>query len=209
MKRIVIVGCAGSGKSTLAHRLGQHLGLPVVHLDVLFWRPGWKAGDTAEFRDRVAVAMAGDTWISEGNFVDETFDLRLPRADTIVILERSRWICLLRVIWRAIFHRQRPDLPAGCPESPDEELLSYIWNFGRITRPHMEAALLPYLRDKHVIRLRRGREIAALLAPSDSGRHHRPWRAPAGAARSGRQFPPNDTSAAARSSAKLPPRVWL
>ncbi len=41
MKRLAIVGCAGAGKSTLARLLGQILGLPVFHLDALFWRPGW------------------------------------------------------------------------------------------------------------------------------------------------------------------------
>jgi hypothetical protein len=37
----------------------------VVHLDVLYWRPGWQERSTACFRARVAVAVAGDAWISE------------------------------------------------------------------------------------------------------------------------------------------------
>ena len=41
MKRILIMGCAGCGKSTLAKELGQILILPVYHLDVYYWQPGW------------------------------------------------------------------------------------------------------------------------------------------------------------------------
>ena len=42
MERILIIGCGGAGKSTLARRLGEKTGLPVVHLDKLYWRPGWQ-----------------------------------------------------------------------------------------------------------------------------------------------------------------------
>jgi adenylate kinase family enzyme len=41
MKRIAIIGSGGSGKSTLARNLGDVLGLPVYHLDNLYWQPAW------------------------------------------------------------------------------------------------------------------------------------------------------------------------
>ena len=41
MERIVIIGCGGAGKSTLARQLGKKLNIPVVHLDKLWWKPGW------------------------------------------------------------------------------------------------------------------------------------------------------------------------
>ena len=41
MERVLIIGCSGAGKSTLARKLGEKTGLPVVHLDALFWEPGW------------------------------------------------------------------------------------------------------------------------------------------------------------------------
>jgi adenylate kinase family enzyme len=164
MQRVVILGCSGSGKTTLAIRLGERLGLPVVHLDCLYWRPGWRKPDTDSFRARVTEAVAGDRWVSEGNY-RETFDLRLPRADIVIILDRSRWLCLRRVMWRQIFHRRlRPMLPEGCPEHFDWQLLLFIWRFKRATWPRIDAARLEHGSDVPTFRLHSEREIEAFLA---------------------------------------------
>ena len=95
-QRIVIVGCSGSGKSTLARKLGLRLGLPVVHLDVLHYLPEWKRASLADFRARITEAHRGEAWISEGNFASWTFDIRLPRAEAFIVLDRPRWLCLWR-----------------------------------------------------------------------------------------------------------------
>jgi adenylate kinase family enzyme len=164
MRRVVILGCSGSSKSTLAVRIGERLRLPVVHLDPLYWRPGWQAPDTESFRARVVEAIAGNAWVSEGNY-RETFDLRLPRADAVIILERSRWLCLWRVLRRAVFERgKRPDLPAGCREHTDWGLLKFIWQFERVTWPRIEAARVEHGSNVPLIRLRNEREISACLA---------------------------------------------
>ena len=42
MNRVVIIGSPGAGKSTLARDLGRILQINVVHLDRVFWEPGWK-----------------------------------------------------------------------------------------------------------------------------------------------------------------------
>jgi hypothetical protein len=60
MRRVVILGCSGAGKSTFARALGARLGVPVVHLDALFWRPGWVEPENKAFRAAVAAAIAGD-----------------------------------------------------------------------------------------------------------------------------------------------------
>jgi adenylate kinase family enzyme len=41
--RVLIVGCGGAGKTTMARRLASITGLPLVHLDRVYWRPGWGA----------------------------------------------------------------------------------------------------------------------------------------------------------------------
>jgi adenylate kinase family enzyme len=119
MRRIIVVGCEGSGKTSLALKLGGKLGLPVVHLDVLYWRPGWKASDQASFRVRVADAVAGEGWVVDGSFSGLAFDLTLARADTLIVIERPRWLCLWRIARRSTFDRDvtRPDLPEGCPNN--------------------------------------------------------------------------------------------
>ena len=39
MERVMIIGCGGAGKSTLARKRGEKTGLPVVHLDQIWWAP--------------------------------------------------------------------------------------------------------------------------------------------------------------------------
>lgn len=41
MKHIAIIVCSGAGKSTFARELGAITGLEVIHLDRLYWKPGW------------------------------------------------------------------------------------------------------------------------------------------------------------------------
>ena len=102
MQRIVILGNAGSGKSTLARQIGARLGVPVVHLDTLFWETGWVEPDAETFRTRVRNAVAGEAWVCEGNYARRTFDLRLPRADLVIWLDTPRLTCLKRVILRRL-----------------------------------------------------------------------------------------------------------
>ncbi len=146
MQRIVILGCAGSGKSTLARRLGDRLNLRVVHLDALYWLPGWVESDLASFRARVEDALDVDGWVCDGGY-SRTYDLRFPFADTIVWLERPRWLCLWRVLRRSVSQlgRTRIDMAPGCPERlPQLKFLLFVWNWNRLTRPKIEAGLARY-----------------------------------------------------------------
>ena len=88
-------------KSTLAVALAAKTGLPIVHLDLYFWRPGWVAPSETEWRENQRVALAGDAWIADGNY-HETLDLRLRRADTIVVLDMPWWLCSWRALLRGV-----------------------------------------------------------------------------------------------------------
>jgi adenylate kinase family enzyme len=161
MQRIIVIGCQGSGKTHLALKLGQKLGLPVIHLDVLYWLPGWKPSDKTSFRTRVADAIAGEAWVIDGSFSGLAFDLTLARADTLVVIDRPRWLCQWRIATRSAFARDRtrPDLPKGCPEQFDWKLMREAWRYDADRRPVIEAERLQYGAAVPVIRLGSDREI--------------------------------------------------
>ena len=66
-RRIVVTGMAGAGKSTFAQQLSAKTGLPVIHLDVHFWKPGWVERSDTEWRDVQSTLLASDEWIADGN----------------------------------------------------------------------------------------------------------------------------------------------
>ena len=165
MRRIIVVGSQGSGKTTLSLALGRRLGLPVIHLDTLYWRPGWKASDIADFRARVTQAIAGDGWIVDGSFSGLCLDLTVARADLFVVLERPRWLCVWRVLQRSALQRRgnRTDLPEGCPEQFDWDLVRQAWCWPAERGPRIEAERLQHGPSVPVVRLRTDREIAAFV----------------------------------------------
>jgi hypothetical protein len=86
----------------------------VAHLDELY-RPGWKASDQASFRVRVADAVAGEGWVVDGSFSGLAFDLTLARADTLIVIERPRWLCLWRPAFRVRSRRDAARFTRGMP----------------------------------------------------------------------------------------------
>src|SRR5947209_5368876 len=110
-RRIVVTGLPGSGKSTLSLALAARRGLPVIHLDLAFWKPGWVAPSEAEFRKTQRRVLAGDAWIADGNYGD-TLDLRLERAETVIVLDTPWWRCAGRAFLRGL--RLPDERPEGC-----------------------------------------------------------------------------------------------
>ena len=168
MQRVVVLGPGGAGKSVLAREIGRRTGLPVVHLDPLFWGEGWAPVPAQKARREFRAAIAGDRWIADGNFlwderVDE--DARLERADTVVFLDFPRRICLWRVLARLVrdHRRSRPDLPAGAYEGFDVPLLRWICSYPKTDRPRV-LELLAQLPDRvEVHRLRSPADVRAFL----------------------------------------------
>src|SRR6187402_354163 len=124
-ERILIIGSPGSGKSTMARALAARTGLPLVHLDQIYWQPDWVERDKAEWLATLTAALAEPRWIIEGNY-SSSLAQRLAAADTAVLLDVPTWRCLWRITKRVSTYRGRvrPDMAEGCPERFDWE---FFW----------------------------------------------------------------------------------
>ena len=163
MERVMIIGCGGAGKSTLARKLGEKTGLPVVHLDKLFWKPGWESLSRDEFDVLHRRELAKDRWIIDGNF-DRTIPERLARCDTVIYLDFSRLACLLGVCKRILttYGTVRPDMGEGCPERFDWEFLCWVWNFNKNKRAR-NYRLLAEVEGVDIIILKNRRQVERYL----------------------------------------------
>ena len=165
MQRILIIGGPGGGKSTLTRALSQKLDFPVTHLDQIWWTPGWINRDLEDYRARVTAIVNQGRWIIDGNY-SNSFDLRMPRADTIVWVDQPRRICMRRILWRALSQlgRTRADVAPGCPERFDLEFFLYVWNFNHDSRPKIIEGLAEHGDHAKLVYLKSDQEIARFIA---------------------------------------------
>jgi hypothetical protein len=131
-RRVLVDGMMGSGKSTFSRALAAKTGLPVIHLDVHYWKPGWTRPSDDEWRERQRALLAGDAWIIDGNY-NETLSLRLERAETVVFLDTPWWLCAARAFVRGI-RTPVGDMPEGCVDSRGRRLRDEWGGVGRIWR---------------------------------------------------------------------------
>jgi len=165
MQRILVIGSPGAGKSTLASRIAGHLGLPLIHLDREYFRPGWTMPSRSEWRERVRALAAGPAWVMDGNYAS-TFDIRVPRATAVIWLDLSRWNCLAGVVRRVMKNHglARSDLGPGCVERFDWSFLRWIWSYPNKMRSKTARMLKRLRPDQRVCVLRSRSEIPALTA---------------------------------------------
>jgi len=137
----LVIGSPGAGKSTLSARvLRQKLGVPVI---ISIGTTGCRmeiprhGPRRAKSSERLPTRRNG-SWTEISR---ETFDLRMPRADTLVWLDYPRSACVRRILTRTIkdYGKQKPDLPEGCPEQFDKKLRRWVWNFPAKQRPQIVA----------------------------------------------------------------------
>ena len=140
MQKVMVIGCPGSGKSTFSRALSQITGLPLTHLDMLYWNADKTTVERSVFIERLAEVLQKDAWIIDGNY-GSTMELRMQECDTVFFLDYPADICLQGVKDRQ--GKPRPDMPWVETEE-DTEFLEYIQNFHKENRPQVLELLQKY-----------------------------------------------------------------
>lgn len=171
MNRVMIVGQPGGGKSWLAREIGARTGLPVHHMDMIHWQPGWVERDKAEKIAMVRTVEAQNTWILEGG-LSATHDTRLSRADTLIVLDTPLTLRIWRVFARTLrgWGQTRPDLPENCPERFSLEFWIFIWRTRHSGRQRILDLATRAGADKTVHILRSAAQVRAYLSTLDAAR---------------------------------------
>lgn len=164
MKRVAVIGSGGAGKSYFARELGERTALPVIHLDRLFWKPGWVPMPEDEWQVVHGELLETDRWILDGNYGGE-MEPRLAAADTVVFLDLPRLVCILGALQRQWRNRAggRPDMVPGQRERIDLKFLWWIFRYPDTRRPGVLARLAKLPPSTQVIRVRSRREARETL----------------------------------------------
>ena len=159
MKRVIVIGCPGSGKSTFAKRLHAATGLPLYHLDMLYWNGDGTTVEKSLFLDRLSRILEQDEWIIDGNYAS-TMEWRMQACDTVVFLDYPPQVCLEGVRQRR--GKPRSDIP-WVEREEDPEFIRFIESYPETNRPQV-LALLAQNPDKRTIVFSHRHAAEAFLA---------------------------------------------
>lgn len=157
-----MIGPGGAGKSTFCRALGEALGLPVIHLDELYWHPGWVRTPDDEWAAQQLTMSLEPTWIIDGNH-GSTLDIRFSRADTVIFLDFPRRVTVRGIVMRQLRNGRAETQAAGCPNKLDSDFVQWVWKYPRESRPKVYSALQrhPHLQ---VIVVRSRKHLPAVIA---------------------------------------------
>lgn len=145
MKKIIVIGCPGSGKSTFSRALHKLTGLPLYHLDLMYWNDDKTIVDKKIFLDRLNDVLNLDEWIIDGNYIS-TMESRIQKCDTIVFLDYHVDVCLDGIKTRV--GNKRSDMP-WIENEIDQEFIKYIERYNLDVRPNVLELLNKY-SDKNI-----------------------------------------------------------
>lgn len=131
MKKVIVVGCPGSGKTFFSRELQKKTGLPLYHIDLMYWEKDKSVVPKEIFLSRMQEAISKEAFIIDGNY-GSTMELRFQACDTVFFLDYPVEVCLGGEKERR--GKERPDLP-WTEEKEDKEFIDFIKNFREKNRP--------------------------------------------------------------------------
>ena len=158
MKKVIVIGCPGSGKSTFSRVLHERTGLPLYHLDLLYWNSDRTTVSKDVFRERLQNVLMLDRWIIDGNY-GSTIEMRMAECDTVFLLDFPLDVCIEGVRQRQ--GKPRPDMP-WIETEYDEEFLEFIRNFEKDSKPKI-LTLLQIYQEKNIIILKSREEADSFI----------------------------------------------
>ena len=158
MKKVIVIGCPGSGKSRLSRALHNKTGIPLYHLDMMYWNADKTTVEKSVFLERLSVVLEKDEWIIDGNY-GSTMELRMAACDTVIFLDYPLDICLDGIKERR--GKPRSDMP-WIETEEDEEFIEFIKNYNERQKPKVLELLEKY-REKHIIIFKSREQANAFL----------------------------------------------
>lgn len=157
-KRVAVIGCPGGGKSTFSRALRDRVGLPLYHLDAIYWRDDRTHLSREEFYPLMQEIIAREEWIMDGNY-NATLEWRISACDLLIFLDYPAEVCLEGV--RARRGQKRSDMP-WVEEGDDQEFLEFIRAFETESKPRILELIGGY-PDKAVVVFRTREEADRYL----------------------------------------------
>ena len=108
-KKVIVLGNNGSGKSYFSKRLAEITGLPLIHLDLLYWKENWTHPSREEWAEIQRKLVANEQWIIDGMHVS-TLEIRFREADAVFFLDIDLKTCLDAIKQRE--EEKRSDFPS-------------------------------------------------------------------------------------------------
>ena len=148
MQKVIVIGCPGSGKSTFSKSLHDATGLPLHHLDRLYWNADGTTVPKDTFTRRLHQALEGNAWIIDGNY-GSTMELRIQSCDTIFFLDYPPDVCMDGI--RSRKGRTRSDMPCIPLADDDPEFTEFVRSYHSQHRPAVMELLHKYAHKRIII----------------------------------------------------------